>query len=98
MAPRRPRQPRRRAAASAAPAGGLEVKAVQDPKLGAYLVGQDGKTLYVFTKDTGGKSVCNGDCAKNWPPFTLDADETVKAGEGVTGTFATVKRDDGKTR
>ena len=69
----RPRQPASAAASAAASTGGLEVKAVQDPKLGAYLAGPDGKTLYVFTKDAAGKSVCNGDCAKNWPPLTVDA-------------------------
>jgi len=91
------------AAASTAPSaaastGGLQVKAVTDPKLGAYLVGPDGKTLYVFTKDAGGKSVCNGDCAKNWPPLTVDANASVTPGDGVTGTFGTVKRDDGTTQ
>ena len=86
------------AASAAASGGAIEVKAVEDAKLGAYLVGPDGKTLYVFTKDTGGKSVCNGDCAKNWPPLTVEGDAAVKAGEGVTGKFATVKRDDGTTQ
>ena len=60
------------ASAAASPGEVYEVKSVQDAKLGAYLAGEDGKTLYVFTKDTGGKSVCNGDCAKSWPPFTLE--------------------------
>jgi predicted lipoprotein with Yx(FWY)xxD motif len=87
------------ASAAASAAGEVyEVKAVQDAKLGSYLVGEDGKTLYVFTKDTGGKSVCNDKCAQSWPPFTLDAGEATKAGDGVTGTLATVKRDDGTTQ
>jgi predicted lipoprotein with Yx(FWY)xxD motif len=85
------------ASAAASTAGEeYEVKKATDAKLGDYLVGEDGKTLYVFTKDTGGKSVCNDQCATNWPPFTLETGETVKAGDGVTGTFASVKRDDGK--
>ncbi len=86
------------AAPSQAAGTSYEVKSVTDAKLGAFLTGEDGKTLYVFTRDTGGKSVCNGDCAKNWPPFTLDAGESVKAGAGVTGTFATITRDDGTTQ
>lgn len=72
-----------------------EVTAVQDAKLGAYLVGKDGKTLYVFLKDSAGKSACSGGCATAWPPFTLDAGGTVKAGAGVNGTFASITRDDG---
>ena len=61
-----------------------------------FLTGEDGKTLYIFKKDTTpGKSACNGDCATNWPPFVLDAGDSFKAGDGVTGTLATIKRDDG---
>ena len=87
------------ASAAASAAGTVyEVKAVQDPKLGSYLTGEDGKTLYVFTKDSPGKSACTGQCATNWPPFTLDTGETVKAGDGVTGTFSTITRDDGKNQ
>ena len=38
---------------------------------GGILVGNKEMTLYTFDKDTkgSGKSVCNGDCAKNWPPY-----------------------------
>ena len=31
-------------------------------------VNAKGMTLYTFDKDTPGKSVCNGQCATNWPP------------------------------
>lgn len=36
---------------------------------GKTLVDQRGMTLYVFDKDSGGKSACNGPCATNWPPL-----------------------------
>lgn len=87
-------------AASAAAAAGTvyEVKTATDAKAGTFLVGEDGKTLYVFTKDSPGKSVCSGDCATNWPPFTLDAGEATKAGAGVSGTIATITRADGKAQ
>lgn len=71
------------------------VNVAKDATLGDILVGEDGKTLYVFTKDTGGKSVCNDECATNWPPFVLEEGETVTAGEGVTGALASIARDDG---
>ena len=35
-------------------------------------------TLYVFTADTAGKSVCTGDCAANWPPLISDAAPTAR--------------------
>jgi predicted lipoprotein with Yx(FWY)xxD motif len=70
----------------------------QDASLGSFLVGEDGKTLYLLTKDPNGASTCTGNCATTWPPFTLDADETAVAGAGVTGTIGTIKRPDGSTQ
>jgi predicted lipoprotein with Yx(FWY)xxD motif len=42
---------------------------VADTDKGKTLVDAKGMTLYTFDKDAGGKSVCNGPCAKNWPPL-----------------------------
>jgi predicted lipoprotein with Yx(FWY)xxD motif len=56
------------------------------------LVGDKGMTLYIFDKDTAdsGKSVCNGQCATNWPPLmATDADK-------ADGAWTIVTRDDGK--
>ena len=72
-----------------------EVK-VATATVGKFLTGEDGMTLYIFKKDTTpGKSACNGDCATKWPPFVIEADDTLKADDGVTGKLATIKRDDG---
>lgn len=54
------------------------------------LVGDKGMTLYVFDKDAGGKSMCNGPCADNWPPLLAPA------GAKPTGDFGVIARDDGK--
>ena len=56
------------------------------------LTGTNGMTLYTFDKDaTGsGKSVCNGQCAVNWPP--LLATDTDK----MQGDYSIITRDDGK--
>lgn len=56
------------------------------------LVDAKGMTLYTFDKDASGsgKSVCNGQCAINWPP--LLAAETDKP----SGDWSIVTRDDGK--
>lgn len=70
----------------------------QDASLGSILAGEDGKTLYLLTKDPKGSSSCTGNCATTWPPFTLDAGESAIAGSGVTGTIATIKRPDGSAQ
>jgi predicted lipoprotein with Yx(FWY)xxD motif len=65
--------------------------------VGSYLTGKDGLTLYIFTKDTkdSGKSVCNDQCATNWPPLLVGSLDEVKADSGVTGALALATRDDG---
>jgi len=56
---------------------------------GPTLTNEQGMTLYTFDKDGGGKSVCNGPCAANWPPFTAAADAQ------ASGSYSVVIRDDG---
>ena len=75
-------------------AAAYEVGVVTD-NLGPHITGEDGKTLYLRTSDPAGGSSCTGGCAGTWPPFTLDAGETVTAGAGVTGTLTTFARADG---
>jgi predicted lipoprotein with Yx(FWY)xxD motif len=84
-------------AASPSTAAGetYEVKVATDAKLGKFLAGENGMTLYVFKKDTANVSNCSNGCAQAWPPFTLDAGEQVKAGAGVTGALTTFARSDG---
>ena len=55
------------------------------------LTNSAGMTLYTFDKDTAGsgKSVCNGPCAKNWPPLAANGDD--KPG----GDWSVISRDDG---
>src|SRR5207248_307848 len=42
-----------------------------------FLAGEDGKTLYVFKRDTDNTSNCSDSCAQTWPPFTLESGEKV---------------------
>ena len=58
---------------------------------GGKLTDKAGMTLYTFDKDPAGagKSVCNGGCAKNWPPLAASA------GERPSGNWTVVVRDDG---
>ncbi|MBD9501923.1 hypothetical protein M2D07_010955 [Pseudomonas sp. BGr12] len=53
------------------------------------LVDAKGMTLYTFDKDSGGKSMCNGGCAQNWPPLMASADAK------AMGDWTMIKRDDG---
>jgi predicted lipoprotein with Yx(FWY)xxD motif len=66
--------------------------------LGKFLVGPDGMTLYIFTKDTPGVSNCSGDCLVKWPALLVANGEQPTAGDGVTGTLGTITRDDGTTQ
>jgi predicted lipoprotein with Yx(FWY)xxD motif len=72
-----------------------EVTVATDAKLGKFLAGENGMTLYIFKKDTANVSNCSNGCAQAWPPFTLAAGEQVKAGAGITGAFTTFARSDG---
>jgi predicted lipoprotein with Yx(FWY)xxD motif len=85
---------------SGATAESYEVKVASGTVGGAtasFLTGEGDMTLYTFTPDKSatGKSVCNGDCATNWPPFTVDSKDELKAGSGVTGALDVITRDDG---
>jgi predicted lipoprotein with Yx(FWY)xxD motif len=83
------------ASASLGPGEAYEIDTASDATIGTYLVGENGKTLYVFGLDSPGKATCNTTCAANWPPLIIQSNDTYKAGAGVTGTLTTIKRDDG---
>lgn len=53
------------------------------------LVNSAGMTLYTFDKDAGGKSACNDQCAKIWPPVMAAADAK------ASGDLSVITRDDG---
>ncbi|MEH2568053.1 COG4315 family predicted lipoprotein [Bradyrhizobium sp. AZCC 2289] len=65
------------------------LKTADTPK-GKTFVDTKGMTLYTFDKDAGGKSMCNGPCAENWPPL-MAADDAKP-----TADMTIVVRDDGK--
>jgi predicted lipoprotein with Yx(FWY)xxD motif len=70
------------------------VNAGQNTTLGSFLVDSNGMTLYIYTRDTPGKSNCYGGCATNWPPLLTNGSPT--AGTGVTASMlGTTTRADG---
>jgi predicted lipoprotein with Yx(FWY)xxD motif len=71
--------------------------AVAASGFGDILVDGDGMTLYLFTNDRDGQSVCEDDCAAAWPPLVVDGEPV--AGEGVDASLlGTTERDDGDTQ
>jgi predicted lipoprotein with Yx(FWY)xxD motif len=61
--------------------------------LGEVLTDGDGRTLYAFLADTDGTSTCNGLCATNWPPLTIEGN--IHVADGPTAQFGTTVRADG---
>jgi predicted lipoprotein with Yx(FWY)xxD motif len=71
-----------------------EVPIAKNPALGAFLADDQGRTLYLFTKDTKGTSSCYDKCAQAWPPLTSASQ--LKAQDGVsTDLISTTVRTDG---
>ncbi len=82
--------------ASSTAAGGetYEVAAATGA-VGSFLTGEDGRTLYTFKPDSANTSACTDGCATAWPPFTASAQDTLKAGAGVSGKLTTFARPEG---
>jgi predicted lipoprotein with Yx(FWY)xxD motif len=75
------------------------VRMADDGGFSHILESANGSTLYVFTPDKPGASVCTGGCAAIWPPLTVPAGDQVSAGSGVSaGALTTIKRSDGATQ
>ena len=75
--------------------GGVARIAVANSSLGGILANGQGRTLYLFEKDTGEASTCYGACASTWRPVTTS--RAPKAGKGVVSAkLGTSKRRDGK--
>lgn len=74
------------------------IAATKNSELGKkILVDEDGKTLYLFEKDRGGKSTCSGACAQAWPPVTTEGKPQV--GKGASASkLGTTTRNDGSTQ
>ena len=80
---------------SSAPAASSALHA-QSSKYGQILVDGSGRTLYLLTADTGGKSTCYGACAGVWHPDTTTGPP---ASSGVTASMVgTTARTDNTTQ
>jgi predicted lipoprotein with Yx(FWY)xxD motif len=89
--------------ASASPAppkttsGAPATVGVANSSLGQILVDSQGRTLYLFQKDSGTSSSCTGACATAWPPVMATGQPT--AGSGANAALlGTTARSDGGTQ
>ena len=80
-------------AAAAQPAQGVKVS-LRKVSFGTVLVGPNSHTTYLFLKDKGTTSQCNGKCAVSWAPLTTSGQP--QAGPGLKASLlGTSKRSDG---
>jgi predicted lipoprotein with Yx(FWY)xxD motif len=86
-------------AAPAAPAatGSAATVTTTDGALGTFLASGDGRTLYLFEKDSGTTSSCSGACAVNWPPL-LTKTAPQATGQAQAKMLGTAPRSDGTTQ
>jgi predicted lipoprotein with Yx(FWY)xxD motif len=69
------------------------VKLSEKAGVGKYFTDAKGMTLYIFKKDSPGKSACAGPCVAKWP---LYYHEKVAVPEGLNAMdFGTITREDG---
>ena len=66
----------------------------QTEKLGKVLVDGDGRTLYLFTKDTKDTTNCYDKCEQAWPPLLTIGQPALKDGTQAA-LLGTTQRKDG---
>jgi predicted lipoprotein with Yx(FWY)xxD motif len=70
------------------------IKISEKAGVGKFFTDSKGMTLYIFKKDSPGKSACAGPCVEKWPPYFR---EKVSVPDGVLGgDFGTINREDEK--
>src|SRR3954447_19365880 len=60
--------------------GAAATVGVSNESLGNILVDSKGRTLYLFSRDSGTMSECTGACAVNWPPLMATGKPTIGSG------------------
>lgn len=81
------------AAETAAPS----IQVAENEEYGRHLVTADGHSIYLFTRDNRGESVCYGGCADNY--IAVEATDDLTTGEGVDESLlGSIERFDGVTQ
>jgi predicted lipoprotein with Yx(FWY)xxD motif len=73
------------AGATASKAKTVKISTAKVAGVGTVLTTASGLTLYRFTEDKPGTSVCTGACAKIWPPLLASKGAHVSGPKGVKG-------------
>ena len=81
------------AGAGASSSGGTVITTAKS-SAGTVLTNGSGKAVYLWMKDTGDMSNCNGACAGAWPPVTTTGTATA-AGSAKASDIGTITRSDG---
>ena len=84
-------------AAAPAPAAAAAKVAVGNSGLGNIVVNSAGRTLYLFEKDSSGKSMCDGACAAYWPPL-ISSGKPIAVEGAKASLVGTIKRADGSVQ
>ena len=70
-----------------------DVKLTETESMGKLITDAYGRTLYFFTRDAKGASLCTGGCLNNWPIFYADG---MEIGAGLNSAdFESIDRGDG---
>lgn len=67
------------------PSTGAQSVKVATSSLGSFLTDGQGRTLYLFTRDSGATSSCSSGCSSVWPPLTSST--TVQVGAGASASL-----------
>ena len=82
---------------AAAPAGAAASLKVAMSAIGSFLTDGNGRTVYLFTKDSGTMSSCSSGCASVWPPVTTSTH--IQVGGGASASLlGTSQRAGGQTQ
>ena len=79
--------------AGASASGGTVITTAKS-SAGTVLTNGSGRAVYLWVKDTGDMSNCNGACAGAWPPVTTTATATATGGAKASD-IGTITRSDG---
>lgn len=60
---------------------------------GTFLADGSGRTVYLWTKDSAGKSMCSGACASAWPPVPASGAVTASGSAKAAGLGAITRSD-----
>jgi predicted lipoprotein with Yx(FWY)xxD motif len=93
-APAAPANPPAAAApTAAAPAAKpVTLQVVQNDKLGKFIADGDGRSLYLFTKDSPNTSNCYDKCEQSWPPLVSEGQPTLRDGISTALISTTVRK------